>query len=273
MTQTKTGYADIGDAKLYYDLAGKGETLVLYHAGFVDSGMWDAQWDQFTQHYRVIRFDMRGYGKSDKLTAPVSRRDDLYRLLKHLKVEQTHLLGCSMGGEIVIDFTLDHPEMVSSLIAVSATPSGFDLQGEPPPHMMEMMGAMQQGDLERASELQIRIWIDGMYRQPTQVDQSVRKHAAKMNMIPLKNGTMALDREPLDPLDPPAVGRLSEIKVPTLIVAGGLDHPEILRGADVMAKEIKGAKKIVIQDTAHMPSMEKPEEFNQAVLSFLESVK
>jgi pimeloyl-ACP methyl ester carboxylesterase len=262
-------YFDIDGSKLYYEVAGKGETLVLSHAGFVDSGMWDAQWDEFAKHYRVIRYDMRGFGKSDPIAAPVSRRDDLYRLLKHLEVERAVLMGSSMSGEIVLDFTLEHPEKVSALFVVSATPSGFELQGEPPPNLLEMMGAAQQGDVERASELQIRIWIDGMYRQPEQVSADVRRRAAEMNKIAVKNGTWAQDMQPLNPLNPPAVGRLGEIHAPTLIVAGDLDHPELLRAADFMQASIACAKKQIISGTAHMPNMEKPVEFNRLVLEFL----
>jgi 2-hydroxy-6-oxonona-2,4-dienedioate hydrolase len=263
-------YFEIDGSKLYYEVAGEGETLLLSHAGFVDSRMWDAQWDEFAKHYRVIRYDMRGYGKSDPVEGPVSRRDDLFRLLRHLNIERASLVGSSMSGEIVLDFTLEHPEMVSALVVVSATPSGFELQGAPPPNLMEMMEAMQKGDLERASELQIRIWIDGMYRQPDQVNPDVRKQAAEMNRIPVKNGTWAkADMQPLNPLNPPAVGRLGEIHAPTLIVAGDLDHPEILRAADFMQAGIAGSKKHIISGTAHMPSMEKPEEFNRVVLDFL----
>ncbi len=93
------GYADLGDGKLYYEIEGKGETLVLCHAGFVDSRMWDDQWDIFTQNYRVLRFDMRGFGKSDPVTGPISRRRDLYCLLQKLGIKSAHLLGCSMGGK------------------------------------------------------------------------------------------------------------------------------------------------------------------------------
>ncbi len=94
------------------------------------------------------------------------RRDDLHYLLDHLKVEKAHLLGCSMGGEIVIDYTLEHPERVLSLIPVSAVPSGFQMQGKPPDELMQMMEAAQKGDLKRESELQIRVWVDGPFRQP-----------------------------------------------------------------------------------------------------------
>lgn len=273
MTQSTTGYVDLGDGKLYYEMGGAGDFLVLYHAGFVDSGMWDDQWQDFTRHYRVIRFDMRGYGKSDTVKASISRRHDLYRLLKHLNVERTHLLGCSMGGEISIDFTLEYPEMVSALIVVSTAPGGFEMQGEPPPNLLEMMSAVGQGDLARASELQLRLWVDGGHRQPEQVNPGVRKRAAEMNRISLANGTWAkADAQPLNPLNPPAVGRLDELHIPTLIITGALDHPEIQRAAELMATHLKKAKKVVISESAHVPNMEKPAEFNHAVLNFLDKL-
>lgn len=264
------GYADIGDCKLYYEIEGKGEVLVLIHAGFVDSRMWDGQWDAFTQHYRVLRFDMRGFGKSDPATGPVSRRHDLYVLLQELDIAHAHVLGCSMGGETAIDFTLEHPEMVLSLIVVSGTPGGFEMRGAPPSQLLEMLQALEQGDLDRVSELQIRLWVDGNFRQPEQVDSRVRQHAVEMNRLPVENGTWTIaDANPLNPLNPPAVSRLGDIVVPALVMAGSLDNPEILRAADLLGNELKRAKKIIISDTAHVPNMEKPTEFNQIVLNFL----
>ncbi len=269
-----SGTVEINGEKLYYEIGGEGETLVLCHAGFVDSGMWDNQWSVLTQQYRVIRFDARGYGKSAKATGPVCRRDDAYQLLKQLGVERAILIGCSMGGEMVIDMTLEHPELVSALLAISATPSGFQMQGEPPPYMMEMVDAVQKGDLQRASELQIRIWVDGPFREPDQVNPLVRQRAAAMNRIMLKNETFAIaDLQPLNPLNPPAVGRLGEITVPTLIIAGELDAPEIVRAADVLQAGIPGAKKVILSNAAHVPSMEQPEVFNQTILNFLATVQ
>jgi 2-hydroxy-6-oxonona-2,4-dienedioate hydrolase len=102
------GYIDFKDWKLYYEIEGKGEPLVLCHAGFVDSRMWDDQWDCFTKNYKVLRFDMHGFGKSDPVSGPVSRRQELYDLLQKLGIKRANLLGCSMGGQMVIDFTLEH---------------------------------------------------------------------------------------------------------------------------------------------------------------------
>jgi pimeloyl-ACP methyl ester carboxylesterase len=268
-TQIHSGSIKIGGDNLYYEGIGEGKTLVLVHAGFVDSGMWDDQWEAFAQHYNVIRYDMRGYGKSDPLKAPPDRRDDLRQLLDHLNIQRTALLGCSMGGEIILDFALEHPERVSALIAVSAVPSGFEMKGEPPRYMMEMIEAFQKDDLERTSDLQLRIWVDGEYREPIEVNTKARQRAASMNQIAVNNRTWAMDAEPLNPLDPPAVTRLKDIHVPTLAIVGALDNAEILRAADVMAKEIKGAKKVVIEGAAHVPNMDQPEEFNRIVIDFL----
>ncbi len=270
MIKITSGTVNVNGGSLYYEIAGEGESLVLCHAGFVDSGMWDSQMEAFTQHYRVIRFDARGFGKSDRATGSVCRRDDVYQLLKQLQVAKAILLGCSMGGENVIDLALEHPEMVSALIAVSAVPSGFQMQGAPPRYLMEMIAASQAGDVERASELQIRIWVDGMYREPEQVDAKVQAKAAAMNRIPVQNATAAVaDMQPLNPLNPPAVTRLKNIHVPTLLIAGALDHPEIIRAQDEMQAAIPNAQKVIIPDTAHVPNMEQPEIFNRAVLDFL----
>ncbi|MFN8441329.1 MAG: alpha/beta fold hydrolase [Caldilineaceae bacterium] len=271
-----SGYFDLGDGKLYYEVSedeGQQQTLVLSHAAFLDGRMWDSQWDAFTQHYRVVRYDMMGFGRSEVATGQRSRRADLLRLLDHLQIERAHLLGCSMGGEIVIDLALEHPERVESIIVVNGVPNGFEMQGEPPPHFMEMIAASQAGDVDLTSELQLRIWFDGPYRTTDQVDaQAARQYASTMNRIFVVNGTFAVDMQPLNPLTPPAIERLNEIHIPVLIINGALDHAEVLRGAELMLAKIPQAQQVIIPNTAHVPNMEEAEIFNKSVLDFLEGV-
>ena len=143
MAAARTGSIEQTDGRLYYEVAGESETLVLGHAGFVDSRMWDPQWDLLTQRYRVIRYDMRGYGKSDPAQGPRNRRRDLAELLQHLAVERCALLGCSMSGTIMLDFALEHPEMVTALMTASSAPSGYQPAGAPPPELLEMIAAAQ----------------------------------------------------------------------------------------------------------------------------------
>src|SRR5712692_1960735 len=96
----------------------------------MDSRMWDDQFDVFAQHYRVIRYDMRGFGNSDLPTESISFHGDLYSLLNFLDIEKACVLGLSVGGSIAINFTLTHPEMVDKLILVAAGLGGYQSSEE-----------------------------------------------------------------------------------------------------------------------------------------------
>ena len=273
----QTGYLEVPGGKLYYEDSATREsrgTLVLNHAGFLDSRMWDEQWDAFRSLYRVIRYDMCGFGKSDPVSGPRVRRHDLYRLLQHLQVGRAHLLGCSMGGEIALDLALEHPEAAASLILVNSVPSGFEMQGEPPQYLFEMMAAVQAGDVDLASELQLRLYVDGPHRQPEAVELTARQRAGGMNRPVVASQTwMVADMAPLQPLDPPAVERLSTIDLPTLIVTGALDHAENLRAGELLATSIPGARQVRMAGTAHVPDLEDAATFNQVVLGFLSGLQ
>ena len=274
MIQTKKGHFNLGDGQLYYEMAGKGTPLVLSHAAFLDSRMFDAVWEPLVKHFCVIRYDMRGFGQSSPVTSPLCRRDDLDQLLKFLEVTEAHWVGCSNGGQICLDLALEQPQRFKSLTLVGSTPSGFELHGEPPRYMLEMFETMQKGDINRSNELQIRIWLDGETRDPEQVDLKLRKKALEMNRIPVSQSTFFIaDTQPLNPLNPPAITRLESVNCPTLVIAGALDHPEVLRAADEMARRIPNAQKAIIPSSGHVPSYEQPETFVKLLLNFLHSVK
>jgi pimeloyl-ACP methyl ester carboxylesterase len=185
--------------------------------------MFDAQWALLAEHFRVIRYDMRGYGRSSTVQGPVCRRDDLGRLLDHLEVEQAHFVSCSYGGEITLDLVLEQPERALSLTLVGATPGGFELQGEPPRYIPEMFEAVQRGDVERASELQIRIWLDGAFREPDAIDRDLRAKALAMNRIPVERRTFLIaDASRRSPPGSACSSALAGCR-PVLVVAGALD--------------------------------------------------
>ena len=267
MTETRTGYAEINGARLYYEVAGTGYPLALVHAGIADSRMWDEQFAVFAQHYQVIRYDMSGYGKTAMVAREFSHRQDLYGLMKFLSVERAFLLGCSMGGKTATDFALEHPDRVAALVLVGADLSGYEDTGDPPRQWDEMVAAYQQKDFERLSELEVQIWVDGETRTPEQVNPAVRQRVLGMNIIALRNSALKLGKE--QPIEPPAIARLAEIRVPTLVVVGDLDHRSILEIADLLTTGIPGARKVVMSGTAHVPSMEQPGEFNRLVVEFL----
>ena len=270
MTEIKglqTGTAHIEGTGLYYEIAGAGPSLVLAHAGFVDRRMWDEQFPVFAQHYRVVRYDRRGFGNSKLTPGPFSHRRDLYQLLKFLGIEQTHLLGCSMGGEAIIDFALEHPEMTTSLVLVSSALGGYQFQGDMPKPLQELIAGLQAEDLNRAAEIAVRIWIDGPRRTPDQVDARIRERAREMSLTALPN--IFVEEEPLEPS---AFDRLHELAAPTLVIVGELDDASIATISELLTTRIMGARKAIISGAAHLPNMEKPEEFDKRVLTFLQQL-
>ena len=261
------GFARVNGASLCYDVTGGGEPLALVHAGIADRRMWDGQLEAFGERYRAIRYDMRGFGRSEAPAgAPFSHHDDLRGLLDFHGIERAILVGCSIGARTVIDFALAHPGRVRALVLVCPTVSGFEPNEEPPEEWDELVAADEAGDLERVSELEVRIWVDGPYRRPEDVDPAVRNLVREMNLIALRNEP-ALSEE--RQAEPPAVNRLADIQAPTLVVAGDLDRPEVGARAELLAKSVPLAQKVVMSETAHVPSMEKPDEFNRVVLEFL----
>jgi pimeloyl-ACP methyl ester carboxylesterase len=274
-----TGQLDLGDGVLVYDIAGadgpdlQRETVVLSHAGFLDSRMWDAQLDALSQRFRVVRYDMIGYGRSSPARGPRCRREDLRRLLAHLGVTRAHLVGCSMGGALSLDLALEHPNLATSLTLVNSAPSGFEPQGAPPRYVFEMLGALQAGDIDAASEFQLRIWVDGPTREPDQINAAVRARAAEMNHICVAQNTFVLaDLQPLNPLRPPAMSRLGEVRAPTLVISGLLDDAGALRASALLAAGIPGARHVEIPGAAHVPGLERPEAVNAALMGFYRQV-
>ena len=276
----QTGIAEINGTTLYYEVAGAGHPLILIHGHLLDRRSWDDQFGVFAQTYRVIRYDQRGFGDSGLITKgkPYSDRQDLYDLIKFLGAPSAYLMGVSGGGSLAIDFTLEHPEMVDALIPVTAGVSGYqpseEVMSKYPDVVRLYTGlneAFEQHNIARAVEISLELWTDGPGRLPGQAAPEVRERVRKMTARNWERPDDEAQAEtPPIPLDPPAVGRLSQISVPTLVILGEWDAPNPL---EHLAAEIPGAKKVVMPETAHHPFMEKPAEFNQVVLDFLKSLK
>jgi pimeloyl-ACP methyl ester carboxylesterase len=266
--QSDTGFVEVSGAPLYYEIAGTGPALALLHEGIADSRMYDDQFSALAQRHRVVRYDLHGFGRSGTPDRPYTHHEALHALLRHLSIEQAALLGMSLGGSIAIDFALTYPSMVDALLLLAAGVGGYPVSEATLTLAAPLVEAFKAGDFVRAIDLSVRFWVDGMERSPEEVDPVVRERVRTMYTDVLRRSREG--GRQADTLEPPAYSRLGEIHVPTLVVVGSGDVPDILDQADLLAGTIAGARKVVLPRVAHVLNMERPAEVNHIILDFLE---
>jgi 3-oxoadipate enol-lactonase len=246
---------------------------VLIHAGICDARMWDPQWETFTRSLRVLRYDLRGFGRSPIGPGRFSHAGDLLELLEQQQLQKASLVGVSMGGRAALEVALTRPELVEALVLVGAGFPGHDWSAEMNAADEAEMAALTRGDLDAAVEVSLRTWVDGPQRRPEDVDPEVRAQVAEMQRRAYELQLPVWETAEEERLVDDLAERLSEVAAPTLVVVGEEDLPDIHEIADRLEREIPNAQRASIADTAHVPSLERPREFDQLVLPFLQSVQ
>jgi 3-oxoadipate enol-lactonase len=262
----------------FYEDAGDGPVVVLIHGYGADLRLWDAQVEPLREAgFRVIRFDVRGHGRS--MIAPdgytfENYAADLRDLLDRLNIERpateslevgaVHLAGLSMGGGIALQFALDYPDRVLSLTLVDPALPGFTYGDETTTHIQRFMDAVRSHGPRDAID---QVWLthpffDGVRRGPERW-AAVRDILLDFQAPDMRDGARPAEYRP------DIAGRLGEISAPTLVIAGENDVADFRLIADVLAENIRGARLTIIPDCWHLPPVEKPEEFNRILVSFL----
>jgi pimeloyl-ACP methyl ester carboxylesterase len=262
---------EINGARIHVELTGKGDPVVLVHAGIADARMWDPTVPALDGDHRVVRYDMRGYGRSTIPPHPFAHHHDLAALFHALDLGPAVVIGASYGGEVATALALEHPELVRGLVLINTLAGMREPSEQLRAGWRAVNAAMDQGDVPGAVEIETKMWVDGPHRQPAEVDLELRQRVTAMNgaiFARIAEVDAAEEREP----DPPVVDRLGEIAAPTLVIVGMLDQPDAVASADTLAAGIPNATLIRIDDAAHLPSMERPEAVNQAVRQFLASL-
>lgn len=263
----QSGYLEVNGARFYYEAAGEGEALLLIHGYNLDTRLWDKQFEAFAKSYRVVRFDIRGFGKTLATDVPFTLYDDTRAVLQELGIEQAHVVGLSFGGMVALEFALACPTMVSSLTLVSS-----GLFGHPRSEMRlrdaeKFNQVRQTGTLEEALEMTAQMWFDGPDQPVNEQAGGARERFKEMNRhafaLPEFGAGFAA-------LTPGPIERLEEIKAPTLVIAGERDYVDFIEIADVLARRIAGSLHAILPDSAHIPPMDQPEVFHQLLLQFLE---
>ena len=274
MKQPITGFIESNGTQLYYEMMGEGHPLVLVHGGYMDRRMWDDQFAAFAQHYRVIRYDVRGFGKTTLPPVPYTDGQDLYNLLSFLGIKKIYLIGLSLGGEIAIDFTLDYPNMIDALILVGSSISGAPIMDLITQEQLQQNLKQWTPFEEARTRRDLAGMVEGVMNHPTLVPSANYPSARQKVRENLSEYSFAwvLEARQKQATEPPAWGRLEDIYAPTLLIVGGSDDKLLHTMADKLEQNIPNVKRVTIPETHHMPNMEKPEEFNDIVREFLKTV-
>jgi 3-oxoadipate enol-lactonase len=262
---------------LYGEVAGAGPGVALLHSTVCDSRMWDAEFAALASRHRVLRFDLRGFGRSPLPPGPFSLIDDLTELLDRAGMDRAALVGASGGAALALDFALAEPERVAGLVLGAPAIGGLEWSEEVRRFGEREDELLDAGDIDGAVELNLRMWVDGPRRRPDAVDPAVRAKVGEMQRraFEIQVEAFAGDDQPGPQarLEPPAIERLEEARAPTLVIVGDADVDDIVERADVLASRIAGARKVVLPDVAHMVNLEQPAEFLALVEEFLAGVE
>jgi len=250
-----------------YRMNGKGENFVLIHGAGDNLNMWDHQVPVFSKSYRVITYDVRGHGETESPETEYTMSllcEDLYQFTKAMKVKSAYFLGYSMGGRLVLNLAIDHPEIVKALILANS-PVGLM-----PPEAIQgrqmMLELLEKGDFKTAVELMTTSAFSPGFKDenPTEFEKyknvKLRNKPDCFTRIIRAIGTFS------------TIPDLSKVQCPVLIIIG--EHDAIM-GVDqgkLAQKTIVGSK-LVILPTGHAAAVESPSKFNSAVLEFLSEMR
>jgi len=262
----EAGYKEISGSKIYYETTGSGDPMIFLHADTLDSRQWEEQFKYFSRKYQVIRYDMRGFGRSDIPTnEPYSFSEDLNQLMKALSLQKAHLVGLSLGGAEILNFALAHPQKVLSLVLVDSGIHGDEFEQSFKDSVKVVIDLAKMGELAKARHTWSNLSFFDVSRGNSQVWSQVEQ------MI---NDTSCYrwygDNQPITS-KPPAVERLSEIHIPTLIIVGEHDVSDFQRKAQLLHKGIHDSKFTVVPNAGHLSNMDNSDVFNLAVDTFLQN--
>jgi len=257
-------FLDLEDGRLYHEIAGPptADAVVFLHGFSLDTRLWDGQWQTFAERYRVLRYDLRGFGRSSLPDRPFSHVEDLRALLHHCQLAAAHLIGLSLGGGVVLDFALAQPASVRSLILVDATLGGFAWTKD----WSEPGRAARANGLAAAKAA----WLSDEVFAPAL--ERPEAAARLRQMVADYSGWHWLNRGLERGPTVPAAERLATITAPTLVIVGERDTADFHAIAARLERSLPNARRVTLPGLGHLPNLEAPEAFNAVALPFLAEV-
>jgi 3-oxoadipate enol-lactonase len=227
------------------DSGGPGPVLILLHEGVGDSRMWDPIWPQLTARFRVIRYDVRGYGRSPLATEEYTLLGDLRCVLAHFGIIAAHLAGCSMGGLAALEFALAEPDRAQSLVLLCPGIGGYDYPEEPELEAQcEALAAA--GDMAGIARVLLTMW-GAAGDDPTVTEMMLSSLRAAENEAQFQRP------------GEPTLDRLSQVEAPTVLMIGDKDYPTQIASSKFAAGRIPGCELIWMPNVDHYPTVRAPE--------------
>lgn len=263
----ESGFLETNGARIYFEVEGQGEPVVLIHAGIANLRMWDEQVPALSDAYRVIRYDTRGFGRTETEDVSFSNRADIAALLDHLGEESAHLVGISRAGSIALDFALESPGRVRSLVVANGGVSGYESPDDDYSLFEQAEKWEEARDWEPLAEWETNFWVNGLGQPKDRVAPEIRD---RVHEWILSNYQAEKGGGRPQVLDPPAAGRLAELRAPLLVMIGTVDERGTQAAMRHLAQNVSGARLENLEGAAHMVNLEQPERFNRLLREFLE---
>ncbi|MET8231971.1 alpha/beta hydrolase [Micromonospora sp. NPDC005298] len=239
---------NVGDGYVWAEDTGGGlPPVVLLHPGVGDSRIWNPVWERLAGQHRLIRYDVRGFGRSAPPTGPFSRLDDLRRVLDRLGVGPAVFVGCSMGGGTALDLALAEPDRVRGMVL--ACPG---ISGAPPSHDPD--DESDSADPETFVEQGVARWARAG-RDPLVVD--LLRSAVRFW---LNWGDTFVD-------DGDAWSRLEDVATPCVLLLGDLERPSFVPSCVEAARRIPGCRLVRLPGADHFVPLRAPDAVVEALRS------
>jgi 3-oxoadipate enol-lactonase len=263
--QNTNGFAEINNSRIYYETAGAGEPVIFIHGMSLDSRVWDPQWKAFAEAFRVIRYDVRGFGKSARVTATHNPTEDLKLLMDFLNIKKAALIGHSMGGNIALNFAIKYPGYVKKIIAADAIVDGFSNRT---PELNQIFKTVIDTTRERGWKSGQAIWLRSalfkLYLGDSVALHLLHKIVAEYHADHFYNRSWMPSYG-----EPATIELLTQVKSPVFIITGEKDEQTLVLVADLLHQKLADNRRLVMPGAGHFPNLDKPDEFNKRCIDFI----
>lgn len=267
--QPRSGVVTAPGATIAYEVQGSGAPLVFIHGYAQNMTIWDDQLPVFAPRYQVVRYDVRGFGRSTGAVDQTEGAADLATLLDTLGIRRAAIVGLSMGSQVALNFAVNFPERVNALVLYGAPPTNdFTVPGSPELYALftSLPDIMKTHGLDSVRKAIIASELGWSPPNRPDIERKILRAWAGYTGRDLTNPTPPSGRVP-----PTRLAQIDDVRVPTLVIHGAREVAWFRQFNDTLMARLPNAKRVVIENAGHGAHFAEPEKFNRAVMEFLQS--